>query len=861
MRRRTYNPGHLTSEELKKSFIVRKRELAKLLQIVQDQELGKPCQHVLLLGARGMGKTTLGLRFLQAVKESPDLAMAWQPVPFDEESYGVTTLADFWLEALRKLSLETGEERWHLRAEELQRQEIDVNRREGYALASVLDYCNESSKRIILFVENLDLIFKQIDDERALHALRSALIERPELFLLGSANAAFDEIQNYDTAFYEFFKIIKLDGLDVESCGALFENSLTRESGVTTSEVLAEQGRLETIRTLTGGNPRLIVLACEILVQSPLGTAFEDLEALIDEQTPYFKALIESLPTQARKVFNYLASEWMPVRARDVAIGVNLTSSHISAQLRQLIDKGYVRELQMPTETRTCYEVADRFYNTYYLMRFRGPGRERLVRLVSFLHALYGNSGMRVMYDAFLRMMKERELSVKNFTDTAVVLSEQVAQDRGFGGRKEWLQAVLSMTFEKIGPEGPVIDRLERRVPDAKQALVQRVVELIRDERWDAAESILMRLRSSSPSDFGILFLLGSIKVLGERPTDAMVNFKTLVAMKPIDNDSDRRVVANGWIALARLHLKLGDVDAVSRSAEASVELTSDTDPEDHRRTNAANLSNLGNKLLENGNVNSALCIWSQALNICRINDSAKSRGIAARLLLDTGTLLFKLRRFEELRDVASIMENFVRDGDDTRLRLCRILGIFLEGTGNFFLNRKESAITVWRRIECFVRPDDSDEVKEAVALCLGMSGLEQAKRAGEDFALLTECKELAQKAVAFTTDKSTPRQFLARILTYTEEWQESIAVLREAISLLDESDKTTNMLETLIRIGAAGYVREIHDLMAGTRLCEEMEPLWHAVRYELGESVEPLPAPIKEAVFAMGNRLNPDRD
>ena len=159
-----------------------------------------------------------------------------------------------------------------------------------------------------------------------------------------------------------------------------------------------EQGRLETIRRLTGGNPRLVVLACRILIESPLGSAFEDLERLIDEQTPYFKARIEELPVQARRVFHCLAEGWKPMQAREVADAAKLNSSHASAQLRQLIEKGYVREVPVPNAKRISYEVSDRFYNIYYVLRFSRTGRDRLARLIAFLHDLFGPVGMRTMY-------------------------------------------------------------------------------------------------------------------------------------------------------------------------------------------------------------------------------------------------------------------------------------------------------------------------------------------------------------------------------------------------------------------------------------------------------------------------------
>lgn len=90
-----------------------------MLRLVREQPRERPCQHMMLIGPRGMGKTTLGLRFLYAVAESPDLATHWQPVPFYEESYDVGDLADLWLAALRHLTRATDDLRWESRADAL----------------------------------------------------------------------------------------------------------------------------------------------------------------------------------------------------------------------------------------------------------------------------------------------------------------------------------------------------------------------------------------------------------------------------------------------------------------------------------------------------------------------------------------------------------------------------------------------------------------------------------------------------------------------------------------------------------------------------------------------------------------------
>ena len=398
IRRRLYNPAQLTPDELKASFVAREDTLAEMLRLIGEQPPGRPCQHVMLIGPRGMGKTTLGLRFLHAIGDTPDLAARWQPVAFYEESYEIGDLADFWLAALRHLTRATNDPRWADRADALARDEGDTERLAAYALSALTDCCRENGKRLILFVENLDTIFRQLRDEREIHALRATLIERPEILLLGSANAVFQAIRGHREPFYEFFRLFILEGLGREDAHRILAALAGCEGRPEIPEAMKrERGRLETIRRLTGGNPRLLVLACRMLIESPLGSAFEDLEQLIDEQTPYFKARIEELPIQARKVFHCLAEGWKPMLAKEVAGTATLSSSHASAQLRQLVEKGHAREIHLPRAKRARYEVSDRFYNIYYLLRFSRAERDRLERLVTFLgllnmHGRYGEA-------------------------------------------------------------------------------------------------------------------------------------------------------------------------------------------------------------------------------------------------------------------------------------------------------------------------------------------------------------------------------------------------------------------------------------------------------------------------------------
>ena len=864
MRRRTYNPAQLTPEELKSTFIARHESLTQMLHILRRQESGRPCQHLLLVGARGMGKTTLGLRFLQAVKEKSDLAAAWQPVPFDEESYSVTNLGEFWLAALQHLARATGEERWRNRADELRRSEPDANRRESYALASLLDFC-EAGRRVILFVESLDLIFEQIGDERDLFALRSALIGHPELLLVGSANAVFDGIRHHDAPFYEFFQCITLSGLGPDACRAVFEETFRREGKSIPADVLsAELGRVESIRSLTGGNPRLLVLAARILMESPLGSAFEDLERLIDEQTPYFKALMEALPVQARKVFHYLAGEWTPLRARDIAAGANLTPSHISAQLRQLTDKGYVHEVRVAGEARARYEVVDRFYNIYYLLRFTQAGRARLARFVTFLHDLYGEGGMHALYGEALHSIR-RSMPATELADWIQAFSSHVTDDHSYAAREAWFEEALKTSIERLGADAPVLDELQDRAPEtALNVYLESSNEFVEANRFAEAEAVLRRAAKHwGPNRHLILCLIGLVQAMDNNPDGALATFEQAVMAAPTDEDLGRKVAVESLMSTARLRLELGEHDAATKAARDGWNLVRESD-EELRRYAALSLRGVAQGLWEGGKRETARSLWLLAPSIVTRDDREELRLEAVKSLFQAASKHRDIDEYERSCEILRGIDGLVAIGDGSAIREVRLVGLILEGSSHRALGRGELAVAVWRRAVEFVHDDDRAETAALAATCLVAASLELMTtwEPGEnDDALMAESREVARMAVELAPENAWALQVYGWVLALSGDWEESMTLVGRSLAKLGENEWPTGMLDTLIHVAARGHIAEVREFMAETRLEKDLEALWNALALELGQSVAAMPAEMDEAVGRVRERLAKQRE
>ena len=638
-RLRLYNPAQLAPEELKASFVARKEALEEMLLLLKEQPPDRPCQHLLLIGPRGMGKTTLGLRFLHAVQELPDLAERWQPVPYYEENYEIGDLAGFWLAALRHLTRATGDPSWERRANALVQEEQNRDRCAAYALAALVDYCKEIDKRLILFVENLDTVFAQLRDEREVHALRADLLTRPEILVLGSANAVFEAIRSHGQPFYEFFRLVFLESMSQKETERLLATLVQPEDRTDVPRALSsERGRLETIRRLTGGNPRLLAPACRMLLDSPLGSAFDDLEQLIDEQTPYFKARFEELPPQARKIFHCLADGWKPMLAKEVAGATQLNSSHASAQLRQLLDRRYIREVRLPGEKRTRYEVSDRFYNLYCVLRFSSSNRLRLERLVAFLHDLFGTTGMRSIYPRFLEVLRQDGRRGQATADWLEILAGHVAADRDFPDREHWRHQALNLAASLIGPSAPVIANIERAftvprrtAPSDQDEWLKLAAEHYNSERYDDAAQAFRNVLNTQPDNLfaraGLGLALNSAERY-EEATEAFDRFLENARGEDSRLSTLLTIVVLGSKSVACLQMErhtqgIAALDQLSRHVSSN-------DPPLIRSIYARVCWLDGHTLAEAGRSLEAIEIWRQGLEFVRPDDLADLRYVAA---------------------------------------------------------------------------------------------------------------------------------------------------------------------------------------------------------------------------------------
>ena len=378
---RKFNPGFLTDDELVASYCVRTTEFEMLVEVLRECTGGSN-PHQLVIGPRGSGKTSLLLRVAAEARRDTVLSTCYFPIAFAEESYEVGAAGEFWLECLTNLAAQAprGEDAPDLELTvEALRAIRDDQTLSDRCLGALLDFADREGKRLVLLVENLNMLFGDMADPDAGWRLRKVLQTEPRIIVFASATSRFAEIDNPDRALYDLFRVRTLRPLNTKQCAVLWETVSGRPPA---------PEAVRSLEILTGGSPRLI----SIVASFGAGLSFRDLMAhlldLVDDHTEYFKGHLESLPPQERRVYLALAALWKPATTREIANQARLETSTCSAQLARLGERGVVR-VAGGSARRKQYYLTERLYNIYHLLRrWRGPDRF-VDGLIHFMEACY----------------------------------------------------------------------------------------------------------------------------------------------------------------------------------------------------------------------------------------------------------------------------------------------------------------------------------------------------------------------------------------------------------------------------------------------------------------------------------------
>ena len=382
-----YNPDLLTKAQLIASFVIRVKKFEKLFADIKTATMEMPEQHLMIVGLRGMGKTTLLRRLAYEVENDPALHQWLMPIVFNEEEYSVTQLFKLWeaiAEYVEKYDPAFAGLYDRMDAE-YHRLKSDQHRYELRAFELLVEALHQQGKKLLLFIDNFGDMFKRFKKPEK-QRLREVLMTCPDLRIIAASSVVIEAFFKHDDPLFEFFKTERLDGLDSEETKTLLLKLGENLPGNPVPAIIERHPeRIEALRRLTGGIPRSIVLFFEIFVNDKDGTAFTDLESVLDRVTSLYKHRMDDLPTQQQEIMHALALNYDGMSSREIAERTRLASKLVSAQLKQL-QKDNLIAIANPGSKNQIYYVYDRFFNIWFLMRMARKGdKNRILWLVRFL--------------------------------------------------------------------------------------------------------------------------------------------------------------------------------------------------------------------------------------------------------------------------------------------------------------------------------------------------------------------------------------------------------------------------------------------------------------------------------------------
>jgi TPR repeat protein len=475
-----YNPDNFSRKELIDRFVVRLDFFERLYLELKDSKMDKPEQQYLLVARRGMGKTTFLLRLAYQMENDPDINTWMLPVVFNEEEYGIDQLELFWEKVARNL------EEHYPEFDGLQQEMADLYEPnkdkeqvfEEEAFLLLLHRLRANGKKIVLFIDNFGDIFNRFKTWE-IQRLRTVLQTIPDLRIVGASSIVLDQVYNAQHPFYEFFRVKDLKGLSLEETKTLLRSLASLENDTNVIDIVENQTRrVESLRRLTGGVIRTIILLYEVFSEERDGKALKDLAIIVDRTTPLYKDRVDDLPAQQKKIVDAIAQAWDGVTAKEISLRTRLETKNISAQLSPLTISGVVERRQIPNTKNHIYLINERFFNIWYLMRY-GRKDNRVIWLTRFLEEWCGDG-------AHLAERTQKHIEALQpgtyDKDGAYLMTEALARAKGLDRDVQHnLLTAAKGFFQEIGSE------LAGQLSESDKSLLEKANGLIKSGEYGAA--------------------------------------------------------------------------------------------------------------------------------------------------------------------------------------------------------------------------------------------------------------------------------------------------------------------------------------------------------------------------------------
>ena len=401
-----FNPRQMDDATVR-ALSTGREDLLRDFFLAARQRLREPSagKHWLVLGPRGAGKSfflrLVQCRFAEAMNlEGKSASIVLLP----EEQPNVFSPHE-WLQEVQRLLP------GHTRSKG--QSPVWQVKDEAHAWQTALESLLDTFKGdlLVIAVENFDQLLAQaFDNDVRASRLRNLMENEPRIMLLASAvEGEFDEA--YEKRLFRQFEHHSMPRWDERD----HRDYLTRRAKFQDKEPTNRQlAKIDAYSRFTGGSARTAaVLAASILDEQDPLSASHDLMATLDRMSDYYRALIEKMPPNTRKIFDNLVRGGEPASQVELANRIQARQSDISKAFRWLTDYGYVINEKQPGSKEHSYRVSDRLFVQFYRMRYIDPDQPcQLAILADLLAATIEFPNKWQFAESYLGMEKHAEVEL-----------------------------------------------------------------------------------------------------------------------------------------------------------------------------------------------------------------------------------------------------------------------------------------------------------------------------------------------------------------------------------------------------------------------------------------------------------------
>ena len=386
-----YQNANQSFESIVENFIVRKSEFERVMDDIRSTDPSSSFQHYVFVGRRGSGKSTL-LRRIQAEINIDDILHAqYEVVNLGEEQSFIYRLYDLWDYVKRELST------FGYQFEELdfRTYKDDMTSYTKDLHAQIITALRSKNKRLILLLDNIDRILDSRSGNLDAALFRELLINYHDIRIIGGSTFMSEHFWKYDKPFYQFFTIKKLEALSLKEVEELLIHwSEVKQIPAIKDIIKNHPGKIQSIRMLTDGMPRTMLLFVDMMINRPEQNGYQYLQQIVDKATPIYQERLGLLSDAQKKVLSELAFIWNAANVEELVPKCNMEGKVISALLNQLTDIRYVEKIKTKNKNN-LYRLEERFFNLWFNMTQGGlNNRAKAKALTDFLEKWYDKTAL-----------------------------------------------------------------------------------------------------------------------------------------------------------------------------------------------------------------------------------------------------------------------------------------------------------------------------------------------------------------------------------------------------------------------------------------------------------------------------------